>query len=695
MENPNHTINIPDDSDQNYSLDSKEKQRKFLVEVGIDSQGDNDFMMAGSSQVVSPKKSDGKNKKYSTSRNKSYIGGIASIAKKRIRKMAIQTGFLKGDIHSPTASQDSISRRKSLSKFVTKNVLKNDRGIRSIGGGGISVKKSESKSSLFADVPTMDIASKRVIIREMMRKAELDSRKREIHASFDPKKKEAPENVHKIDFNRLQSCDEMIRKLLAPDEKFLEKSKERVGRSVGKLNNDQKKNVRDVLEKVLCDFQNDFIDARSECKSDKRVLALRPKIIQETTILVESNRILEIETKLEDMKLKKNGERDISQDQNVVYPKSGEQMFGKKDLSMFPIETAIGMIADDTNFFSHIILDNHRFFHNLSIYDGNRSVISKLLAEALVLNSNLVYFSAQNCSLDDSFLEVLFEYIRLGQLGNLKGLNLTSNLISEKGVQMIGELLSIEEQSNLTEINIKNQGFASSLVAIQCLMLGVRRNFKITKLEYDAVSIDDSHALSEQVDDAMRVIRLSLRRNQNLVMGKGNREIIPTALEERIKRLFLKEDESPELIINNDYTFKMSPKEVKIELIESLRNNCHLKILKLTNLGLDDEFVFSLADALVDNISLEMLSLEGNYISESGILMLVEALSINGGLKQVYFRNQEPPVQLSTEQENYLINKLKGNTHLNKIDIDLRDSSCIASLNALIQRNCLSMLQNW
>lgn len=587
------------------------------------------------------------------------IAAFANAARERIRKLGVQTGLGRGN-----------------------NVLLS------------SEKKNDSShASLFDDSTPNDFDVRRSIVRNMMREAAKQPKKK-VDARFEPNKKNAPSVISKVPISRIMHWEQMLAGIYEIDDKVKEKSKQRVGRLVRQLSDGRKLLISDVVSKAKTK-RNSVVMPFERKRNPK------PKAVCESNVLVDTLMLEKIGEKLESAK----GRNDV-----VAEEGSFERIFKSSNqdetkdsattnsIKEMPIEKIIDLILENNAEMKSVVMDDHLFFHGLSLHDINRSLLTKLLVEALALNNHIETFSAVHCALDDSFVEVLCEYIEKGGLSQLKSLNLMSNLLSERGISLLGNALASKSGCALVELNLKNQGLPISKSAIISLCFGIRENFTLVNLEYDNLQTSESDdSPDDQISDAIRVIQRSLRRNRELAEGKksASKKITLFSIEEKIKSVINCDEECYDLTIHDDRIFERLPLSFKLELAKSLKDNSFLKVLKLSNVKLEDNFLSELAESLAENCCLEQLNLEGNMLSENGILILVEALSKNSSLKQVNVLNQEPPIKMTTELESLLFESLQQNNHLNKFELEFQDPLIQAQIKAWIQRNCLNLLSNW
>ena len=156
------------------------------------------------------------------------------------------------------------------------------------------------------------------------------------------------------------------------------------------------------------------------------------------------------------------------------------------------------------------------------------------------------------------------------------------------------------------------------------------------------------------------------------------------------------EDESEDFIFDADFMFKLLPDIVKCGLAKGLKSNTQIRSLSLTRMGLRDDFAFALAESLVENTTLEAINLSENNFSAVGIQVLIEALSVNRSVQTFMVSSSLVSDQpISSEDEVFMVNRLKENIVLVKASIPLISVEAISMLESIIQRNCLQKFQKW
>jgi len=364
----------------------------------------------------------------------------------------------------------------------------------------------------------------------------------------------------------------------------------------------------------------------------------------------------------------------------------------RRKKSCADIEVLIDAALEDAPEITEFVIDNHPFFQAFAIGDSQRIAITKLLSEALSLNSYYEVISCANCALDDSFLDSFLEFFRRGSFSRLRTLNLSYNLFTNAALINFFSFLSEVSECALTEINFSNQADPFSHEVQKSAAWALRANMNIIKLDMGPMEDVDSRTL----------IKKCIQRNLDLASGSGKarKEIIYSAIEERIRRIISNREsgaDGEDFEVENDFTFKALPKNTKLALAKGLKTNSNLLLLRLAHCDLDDEFAVALASSLVANDTLEILNLEGNCITETGILALSEALKVNTTLKHVMLSNQaefqERPFDFAYGAK--IVSNLEENTCLLKFSIDLFDEAVRGALDTILNSNCLRQLQQW
>ncbi|KAI6213498.1 hypothetical protein M3Y94_00157600 [Aphelenchoides besseyi] len=140
-----------------------------------------------------------------------------------------------------------------------------------------------------------------------------------------------------------------------------------------------------------------------------------------------------------------------------------------------------------------------------------------------------------------------------------------------------------------------------------------------------------------------------------------------TNIDDSIRRL---QQNDPKLVKVNLNNMKRTPVPQIKRIIEAMRENEHIEMLSLANLGLYDGDVEPLIDILEINESLRVLNLETNYLSGEFFARLFQAALKNQTLEEIKAVNQG--TSFSTVSEKQIIKAIFNNRGLLKVSVNFR-----------------------
>jgi hypothetical protein len=364
------------------------------------------------------------------------------------------------------------------------------------------------------------------------------------------------------------------------------------------------------------------------------------------------------------------------------------------------IETIIDSILEDSEELRVFSMDSNPFFSDLPLGSEERRTFSQILAESFAYNTHFETISLCGCSISDEFILSLCDYIKKGHLSQVKVLKLRNNMIGSQGLSALGSLLQLGFQSSdlsddllqcpFEELYLSGQMVPMTSDAQVDLLSGAKSNTQILKFQASFVS-DEAHSLV--ADFLSRNRRLKEQSEKT----KGCSHAF-TPLEQKIQSL-LTNDENEEdtdmFEVDGDLSFTiLKPREI-LSIAKAMRLNYTLKVLRICNVQLTDEFACALASSLVDNNSLDLLDLSRNSFSSQGIIALVWSLETNTSLRHFNVLGQDPDPTFSSEEQNDMIRLLDLNQRLLSIYIPIAAESFVQDLEKIISRNCLSQLSSW
>lgn len=122
------------------------------------------------------------------------------------------------------------------------------------------------------------------------------------------------------------------------------------------------------------------------------------------------------------------------------------------------------------------------------------------------------------------------------------------------------------------------------------------------------------------------------------------------------------------------------------KLFDGLKNNTHLEVLSLVNVGLNDRTAQLLADALETNTGLRVVNVETNFISPPGVVGLVKALLATKTVEEFRASNQRSQV-LGNKIEMEITHLVEQNPTLLRLGLHLEYSDARHRIASHLQRN--------
>ena len=160
-------------------------------------------------------------------------------------------------------------------------------------------------------------------------------------------------------------------------------------------------------------------------------------------------------------------------------------------------------------------------------------------------------------------------------------------------------------------------------------------------------------------------------------------------LEKLISKLRHKDDSLSEVSICNS-TIMTKREDTFLRLYASIFENEHLTNIQLVNVSIKDSHCTVLVEALLTCVSLEVLNLESNELSNSGIEVIADMAEHHPSLNELHIANQRLVVGI--EGEKALVNCLSQNTKITKLTHSFKDKNAGKLAIKYIQRN-LNILQ--
>lgn len=409
-------------------------------------------------------------------------------------------------------------------------------------------------------------------------------------------------------------------------------------------------------------------------------------------------------------------EEESNEDKNVPQQQPEEV---DEDVSFPEMEVVLDHILEDNPELTELSLNNYPVFEGIKPKSREARMLTELLTEALAFNNYYSTITLSRCGLDDYFLKLMVKWIKDGSFKALKVLNIGHNNFSHVGLVEFFEVLGrgfdddekqetlISKRSSTFELGLaKGSGDTENEVVTPFLLRELYIDKQSGGLNSDmynsvvAALARNTHIVKMDLtisnDSIRKLVRNYLKRN--VTMAGEEIKTVLTPLESRIKRIQANTETSSDgdaFIVDGDLAFQMLPVSWKLGLAKSIRMNTRLRTLHLTDCGLTDAFVYSLASSLIDNRRLELVDLQGNEITHKGVLALMHAVSSNSSIRHVKLSNQHTEHNFSRSEETTLVEQLQGNETLLSIDLVLLDETARRQLGAIIQRNCLSQLEQW
>lgn len=153
--------------------------------------------------------------------------------------------------------------------------------------------------------------------------------------------------------------------------------------------------------------------------------------------------------------------------------------------------------------------------------------------------------------------------------------------------------------------------------------------------------------------------------------------------DETIKRVKENDQKMTDLNWNN---IKNISDEKFEKLFEGVKNNTHLEVLSLVNVGLNDRTALQLAEALRSNCALRVVNVETNFISPAGVLALVRALLDTHTVEEFRASNQRSQV-LGNKIEMEITSLIEQNPTLLRLGLHLEYSDARHRIASHLQRN--------
>lgn len=337
------------------------------------------------------------------------------------------------------------------------------------------------------------------------------------------------------------------------------------------------------------------------------------------------------------------------------------------------LEQMIDQIAaNGKNIDSEIDLSGNARFKTLHKRDFEK------LAKGFAKNTKVTQLKINNVQLSDAFALGLAESLKVNT--NIRVLSLEGNAISGDGITAI--FAALKSNKTLQEIHLRHQTKVISSDQEESLAGFMEENKSVVRVGLDLRSLLARHHM-----DAV------LRRNQD-EQRKSKKPANGSSMPKKKNDMELffekvaKNDSSiNEINLVNDRAFLSLSKSSRLEAAASLTGNSSVTTLRMNRLELDDEFACALAKSLTSNKTLEVVNLDSNAMTGTGILAILASASTmkEGGLRELQMRHQSKAMASADEEK--IMEQLEQNESLVKLGLDIRNPLVTSKVQQKLTRN--------
>jgi len=320
--------------------------------------------------------------------------------------------------------------------------------------------------------------------------------------------------------------------------------------------------------------------------------------------------------------------------------------------------------------------------------EKSRDDIIRTMVQKLLLHANdITQLELSHCLLPDSFLKILAgEVLKkpAESFPNLQLLNFESNLIHGPGIEALSEVILNESAwKYLQAIMMENQQHSMTNEAERALAEAVSRSPSIVVC---SASIQSPYKLKEINDtllyngDQLRLARRDHQTKEGTLKDRKRTEI-----EVYFDSIALNESDVEEVEIVGDQKFLTLHDAEKAKSGEAFATNTSVKSVKMTHLGLQDDFAQMFGDAIANNTTIERVCIDSNSITGTGMKAIFAGLGQNSSIVEIQCRHQKK--LMATLDEDALPNLLASNTSILKLGIDVRSKLVKLKLDRIVNAN--------
>mmetsp|Transcript_7032 Transcript_7032/g.15249 ORF Transcript_7032/g.15249 Transcript_7032/m.15249 type:complete len:247 (-) Transcript_7032:197-937(-) len=201
-----------------------------------------------------------------------------------------------------------------------------------------------------------------------------------------------------------------------------------------------------------------------------------------------------------------------------------------------------------------------------------------------------------------------------------------------------------------------------------------------------SASIQSPYKLKEINDtllyngDQLRLARRDHQTKEGTLKDRKRTEI-----EVYFDSIALNESDVEEVEIVGDQKFLTLHDAEKAKSGEAFATNTSVKSVKMTHLGLQDDFAQMFGDAIANNTTIERVCIDSNSITGTGMKAIFAGLGQNSSIVEIQCRHQKK--LMATLDEDALPNLLASNTSILKLGIDVRSKLVKLKLDRIVNAN--------
>ncbi len=292
---------------------------------------------------------------------------------------------------------------------------------------------------------------------------------------------------------------------------------------------------------------------------------------------------------------------------------------------------------------------------------------------------------ANSCLGSDFFAELASRCLgNEAVLPRVRSINAETNNLTEPGIVALAKCISDPfTLRNLQVVKLENQKSLLSSRAEFALARAMCVNRSVIVMSLRVRSLLEKQQIINYVVRNIDYLRQA-RRRKAIETGtlKGRKRSEMEAYFDKIK------SNDPTIIdveLVGNHKFKGLNDDEKVKAAESFATDSQVKVVIMSNLGLDDRFAQALGKSLASNKTIEKIVLDSNSISGEGLKALFVGLAKNNSVFEIQLRHQS--TKIGSLDEELLPDILEPNKRVIKLGIDLRSHVAKMKIDRIMSQN--------